>query len=353
MEAQSEIQNLINIIEEKAPRIELALLPTPLHRLPGISLAYGADIFIKRDDMTGIEFGGNKTRKLEYVLPELIEAGVQYLVTGASVQSNWCRQVAAAAARKGLKTILYLFGPEEPGELRGNLLLDKIMGSEVHFIKLAKSETLYQGLSRTEEIRRQRIDELEKQGHRSQYIVVGAPVPKGHVAYISAMAEMTFQLQAMGMSPDFFDYIVTAIGAGGTYAGLSMAKKLFGMKSQIYGFCTSSMHPTMVDDIIEASKATSDFLGMDLSLKREDIHVDFDYGGEYDVPTSLSTQAIKMVASSDAVFLDPVYSAKAMSGLLNHLKKGIFSSGSRILFWHTGGLPALFSEEKTAGCFSD
>lgn len=349
MKGSQEINATLHRLLERIPRVKLAFLPTPLHKLSKLSKLYNVDLFIKRDDLTGIEFGGNKTRKLEFVLPDALAEDAEYIVTGASMQSNWCRQTVAACSQCGLKTILYLYGPNIPTEYRGNLLLDKALGAEVHLIKLNEGENLYDGLNRTEGIRKQRMQELEEAGHKCRYLKVGAPFPKGHIAYVWAMAELIGQLSDLGMTLDDLDYIVTPIGAGGTYAGLLVAKKLFESKVKIYGFCTSSMHPTMREDILDASRATADFLGVNIPFEEKDIYVDFNYGGEYDVPTPKSTEAIKNVARQEGVLLDPVYTAKAMSGLLDYLENGQFPAGSRILFWHTGGLPALFSGEETAG----
>ncbi|MDD4266378.1 MAG: D-cysteine desulfhydrase family protein [Aminobacterium colombiense] len=344
-----EIERTLNQLKEALPRVNLAFLPTPLHKLPRLSRQYDIELFIKRDDLTGIELGGNKTRKLEFVLPDALAAKADYIITGASIQSNWCRQMVSACVQCGLKTILYLFGPNIPTECQGNLLLDKTLGAEVHLIKLNEGENLYDGLNRTEKMRKKRIQELDDAGHNCFYLKVGAPFPKGHAAYVWAMAELVHQLQNLGMTLDDLDYIVTPLGAGGTYAGLFVAKKLFESKVKIYGYCTSGMHPTMEDDILNACRDTAHFLGVDLSFGKSDIHVSFDYGGEYDVPTPKSTEAIKHVARSEGVLLDPVYTAKAMSGLLDYLEKGLIPSGSRVLFWHTGGLPALFSGRETAG----
>ncbi len=349
MKDNQEIDRTLNQLKGKLPRINLAFLPTPLHKLPRLSRQYGIELYIKRDDLTGIEFGGNKTRKLEFTLPHALAEEADYIVTGASIQSNWCRQTVSACTQCGLKTILYLFGPGIPTEYRGNLLLDKTLGAEVHLIKLMEGENLYDGLNRTEGMRKKRIQELEEEGHKCFYLKVGAPFPKGHAAYVWAMAELAHQLQDLEMTLDDLDYIVTPLGAGGTYTGLLVAKKLFESRVKIYGYCTSSMHPTMEDDILNASRETAEFLELDLSFDKEDIHVSFDYGGEYDVPTQKSTEAIKRVARNEGVLLDPVYTAKAMSGLLDYLEKGVIPSGSRVLFWHTGGLPALFSGQETAG----
>ena len=348
MKDGQEVDRTLDQLRAKLPRVNLAFLLTPLHKLPELSRQYGVELYMKRDDLTGIEFGGNKTRKLEFVLPDVLAAGADYVVTGASVQSNWCRQTVSACTRCGLKTILYLFG-RDPGEYRGNLLLDKALGAEVHLITLTEGENLYDGLARTAEMRKERIQKLEQEGHKCVYLKVGAPFPKGHVAYVWAMAELVHQLRDLGMTLDDLDYIVTPIGAGGTYTGLLVGKKLFESTVEVYGYCTSGMHPTMEEDILNASKETAECLGLNLSLDKEDIHVSFDYGGEYDVPTQKSTEAIKRVARSEGVLLDPVYTAKAMSGLLDQLESGSIPRGSRILFWHTGGLPALFSGQETAG----
>ena len=349
MKDNQEIDGTLNQLKAKLPRINLAFLPTPLHKLPGLSRQYGIELYIKRDDLTGIEFGGNKTRKLEFALPDALAEKADYVITGASIQSNWCRQTVSACTQCGLKTILYLFGPSIPTEYKGNLLMDKTLGAEVHLIKLMEGENLYGGLNRTEEMRKKRIQELEEEGHKCFYLKVGAPFPKGHAAYVWAMAELAHQLQDLEMTLDDLDYIVTPLGAGGTYTGLLIGKKLFESKVEIYGYCTSSMHPTMEDDILNASRETAEFLELDLSFDKEDIHVSFDYGGEYDVPTRKSTEAIKHVARNEGVLLDPVYTAKAMSGLLDYLEKGLIPPGSRVLFWHTGGLPALFSGQEPAG----
>jgi 1-aminocyclopropane-1-carboxylate deaminase/D-cysteine desulfhydrase-like pyridoxal-dependent ACC family enzyme len=349
MKAIREISEMTREILRDVPRVRLAFLPTPLQRLENLSRSYGVDFYMKRDDLTGPEFGGNKTRKLEFVLPGLLAEGADRIVTGASVQSNWCRQTVAAGNRCGLRTVLYLYGPEIPDDSRGNLLLDRALGAEVHFVRLEPGENLYGGLGRTEGMRLERIRELEAEGHICRYLTVGAPFASGHTAYFAALAELAIQLDALNMTLDDFDCIVTPLGAGGTYAGMLTAKKLFGAKTAMYGFCTSSMHPTMVDDILKAARATAEFLKLDLTFREEDVRVDFDFGGTYDVPTPGSTRAIREVARSEGILLDPVYGAKAMSGLLDYLCRGVIARGSRILFWHTGGLPALFSGEGTAG----
>jgi D-cysteine desulfhydrase/L-cysteate sulfo-lyase len=152
------------------------------------------------------------------------------------------------------------------------------------------------------------------------------------------------------MDLDDLDYIVTAVGTGGTYTGLLVGKKLFNSTVSIYGFAVSRLHPTMSDDVLREAKATADFYRLPIQFSQADSHISFDYVGEgYDIPSAGGTEAIKQVAREEAVLLDPVYTAKAMAGLLDYVKTGKIPQGSKVLFWHTGGLPALFAEEKLTG----
>jgi len=334
---------------EKIPRVKIAFLPTPLQKLERLSRLYGVEMYIKRDDLTGIEVGGNKTRKFEFVLPEAIAKGADYLVTGAAFQSNWCRQTVACGNKLGMKTILFLYGPKIPQEYRGNLLLDKIMGAEVHLIKLEPGEDMFKAFQRTESERTSIMKELEKKGHKCYYIQVGAPFPRGHVTYAYAMGELALQLKEIGMNLDDF-HIATAIGTNGTYTGLLVGKKLLNSTANIYGFSVSQFHPNVREDVLREAKATAKFLGMDLSFSEEDIHISSDYIGEgYDIPSEKGTEAIKQVAREEGVILDPVYTGKAMAGLLDFIKTGKIPKGSKVLFWHTGGLPAVFAGEEITG----
>jgi D-cysteine desulfhydrase/L-cysteate sulfo-lyase len=335
---------------ENIPRVKLAFLPTPLQKLQRLSDLYGVEVYIKRDDLTGVEFGGNKTRKFEFVLPEAIEKKADYLITSAAFQSNWCRQAVATGIKCGMKTILYLNGPKIPQGYRGNLLLDKVMGAEVHLVELKQGETLIQGRQRIQGEITSKIEELEKKGHKCHFIKVGAPFPQGHIAYTFAVGELVRQLEEVEMNLNDIDYVVTAVGTGGTYTGLLVGKKLFNSTVCIYGFAVSHLHPDMSKEVLHESKATAEFYDMDLSFSEEDIHINFDYVGEgYDIPSKKGTEAIKQVAREEAIILDPVYTGKAMSGLLDFIKIGKIPQGSKVLFWHTGGLPAVFAEEELTG----
>jgi len=338
----------------KLPRVQLAFLPTPLHKMEKLSQAYGVEVYIKRDDLSGIEFGGNKTRKYEFILPGVLENGTDYVMTAAAFQSNWCRQAVATGIKSGLKTILYLFGQEIPSEYRGNVLLNKTMGAEVHMVELKPGEDIIAGMKRTKEERNARIDELKEQGFRCEWLDIGGATAEGHVAYTYAFGELNGDLNQFNMDLDDIDYVITAMGTGGTYTGLVTGKKLFNADVKVKGFTVSHMFPTIENDVLTGAKDTAELLGADLSFTQQDLDINHEYIGEaYAVPSEKSINASKEVARLEAVLLDPTYTAKAMAGLLDQVKKGIIPQGSKVVFWHTGGLPALFSGEKYTGIIWD
>jgi len=360
METKSEMYYKAFELLEKVPRFKFAFLPTPLQKLERLSQLYGVETYIKRDDLTGVGFGGNKTRKFEFILPEAIEGGVDYLVTRAAFQSNWCRQTVAAGIKCGMKTILYLLGPKIPQDYRGNLLLDKVMGAEVHLVELNPGESVFQGRLRIQnELAPARIKELEEKGHKCFYIETGAPFPQGNVAYAYAIGELARQLKDIGMDLDDLNCIACPLGTAGTYTGLLVGKKLFNSTVNIHGFSVSRHDPGLStagearlrgEEVLRRAKTTAEFLGVGLSFSKEDIHIDSNYVGEgYDIPSEKGTEAIKQVAREEAIILDPVYTGKAMSGLLDFIKIGRIPKGSKVLFWHTGGTPTVFAEKEIVG----
>jgi D-cysteine desulfhydrase family pyridoxal phosphate-dependent enzyme len=332
------------------PRIQLAFLPTPLQKLENLSELYGVELYLKRDDLTGAEFGGNKTRKYEFVMAEALEQGADCIVTGAAVQSNWCRQTVAASIRCGLqKTVLYLFG-DRPKQSQGNLLLDEIMGAEIHLFELEGDENLDDALRRTERHRESRIAELENQGLRCQFIAPGAPFPTGHLGYVNAVVELAEDLQRRDMNLNDVDYMATAVGTGGTYTGLLAGARLLRSEAEVCGFCVSKSTDLAEKEakILRGAADTAELLGATCAFDESDVQITEDYVGQsYGVPTDESTAALLQLAREEAVVLDPVYTAKAMAGLLDYIEKGIIPQGSRVVFWHTGGLPALFASRDT------
>ncbi len=330
------------------PRVPLAHLPTPLERMERLSGRFeGIDLLIKRDDQTGLAFGGNKARKLEFILADALAKGADTIITWAGVQSNWCRQTAAAAARLGLRSILVLF--RKPGgstEPNGNLLLDMIFDARVEIVD-ATAETKMMELSGVADVIG-RLEDEERSSGRVPYIasIGGSRVegsmtePLGAIGYVEAFMEIFEQTSAMGCVPDA---IVLATGSGSTQGGLLVGAKILSSETKIIGISVSEDEETMSRYVREISEATLDLLGADRRLEEGDVIVLPEYLQEgYGILTREVADAVGLVATTEGILLDPVYTGKAMSGLIDLLGKGTFPPGSTILFLHSGGTPALF-----------
>lgn len=316
------------------PRFHLAEFPTPIHHLKALSKACnGPALYMKRDDLTSLGMGGNKTRKLEFLIGEALEQGKDTLVTAGGIQSNHCRLTAAAARKAGLDCHLVLNGtpPENPN---GNLLLDKIFGATVHYCdRKVRDERLDQV-----------ADELAAMGKKPYVIPVGGSNSTGSVGYVNAVLELSEQLEEMQIKPDA---IVFATSSGGTQAGLTLGAKLTGFKGEVLGI---SIDQTKTGDepfpplLAEIANATSRRIGSDIRLKEEDFSLNCDYlGAGYAMPGELEFNAIRDLALHEGILLGPVYTARAMGGLMDLIKKGCFTKEQTVLFWHTGGTPELFA----------
>ncbi|MFC1627958.1 D-cysteine desulfhydrase family protein [Gemmatimonadota bacterium] len=341
----------LNHLEEKTgsfARVPLAHLPTPIERLKRLSAGFaGIDLLIKRDDATGLAFGGNKARKLEFILADALAKNADTIITWAGVQSNWCRQTAAAAARLGLRSIVVLF--RKPGvttEPDGNLLLDRIFNARVEIVE-ATAETNMMELSGVADIIGA-LEEEEQSAGRVPYVasIGGSRVegsmtePLGALGYVEAFAEIFEQTALMGRVPDA---VVHATGSGSTQAGLLVGAKILSPATKIIGISVSEEEETMSRYVREISEATLDLLGADQRLEEGDVIILPEYLQEgYGVMTREVAEAIDLVATTEGILLDPVYTGKAMSGLIDLLGKGTFPSGSTVLFLHSGGTPALF-----------
>lgn len=316
------------------PRFTLAEFPTPLQRLDTLTKAVGGpDIFMKRDDLTSLGLGGNKTRKLEFLIGEALDKGKDTLVTAGGIQSNHCRLTAAAARKAGLDCHLVLNG-EQPDMAGGNLLLDRIFGATIH----------YCGRAERDQVLEQTAQELKTQGKKPYVIPVGGSNAVGAVGYVSAMAEFMDQIKAMNIEPDA---IVFATSSGGTQAGLALGAKLTGFKGDILGM---SIDQTKTGDepfppILEAiANETALRLGESLRMGADEFSLDCNYlGAGYAVPGDLEFEAISSLALNEGILLGPVYTARAMGGLLDLIQKKVFTQKHTIVFWHTGGSPELFA----------
>ena len=309
-------------------RIVLAHLPTPIEPLPRLTkLLQGPQLFIKRDDLTGLGLGGNKTRKLEYLAANALAQGCRTLVTTGALQSNHCRQVAAAAARLGLGCILVLAG-EDPGIRQGNLLLDELSGAKLVFVpKEERDQRLQQAFAHAEE-----------DGLQPYLIPYGGSNPIGVQGYIQAMQE----LQDQNLQPD---WIVLASSSGGTQAGLLLGAKQTSFPSRILGISVDKPADELTQTILALVNQTAAWLGIDKKIESEDILVNDAYcQAGYGILQPAEVEAIRLFARTEGILLDPVYTGRAAAGLIDLIRKGFFSPNETVLFWHTGGIPALFAE---------
>jgi len=315
------------------PKVQLGYLPTPLVELRRLSKWLGGPaIFMKRDDLTGLGLGGNKIRKLEFLLGEAIQQNCETVITGGAVQSNHCRQTAASAASVGLSCHLALGGtkPENPN---GNLLLDYLFGAIIHWCgEKRKGEEL-------PEISAQ----LRSEGHKTYIIPYGGSNPVGALGFVTAVAEVKEQLIAKSIT---IDSIVFPSSSGGTHAGMVVGVDLYELKTKVIGIGIDQKDVT--DNTYESELANlanllADKLGIGFKYEAQNFHVRKQYYGKgYGVMGDLEREAITIMAKYEGILLDPVYSGRAMGGLIDMIRKKEFSSNENVLFWHTGGTPALF-----------
>ncbi|MGD8850470.1 MAG: D-cysteine desulfhydrase family protein [Anaerolineales bacterium] len=308
-------------------RIEIAHLPTPIEPLSRLSQVLdGPDIWVKRDDETGLAFGGNKTRKLEYLLAEAEEAGARTLITRGARQSNHCRQTAAAAARAGFDCTLVL-GGEPPQSRQANVLLDFLLGAEIVFARDADPE----------QVLLETVARLREEGRDPYLIPYGGSNPVGASAYVEAVNEMVDQ----GFEPD---RIVFATSSGGTQAGLLAGVKMAGLSTAVYGI---SVDKSSADLLPTVSKLTNQILALyasEILIEDEEVLIDDGYTGEgYAVMGEPEREAIHLFARYEGLMLDPVYTGRAAAGLIDLIREGHINEDEQILFWHTGGTPALFA----------
>jgi D-cysteine desulfhydrase family pyridoxal phosphate-dependent enzyme len=311
------------------PRIKFAHLPTPVESLPRLTAQLGGPtILVKRDDLTGLAFGGNKTRKLEYLLAEAQSHGAQTIITAGAVQSNHCRQTAAACARLNFDCILVLSG-EKPSSATGNLLLDQLFNAKL----------IWTSLQERDEKLDQTFQNAWESGLRPYLIPYGGSNTTGAIAYVFAMKELSDQ----NYHPD---WIVFASSSGGTQAGLVVGAKLNGFKGKVLGISVDETEADLQASVASLASATGDALGEKLNFLPQDILVSADYlGAGYGVMGVPEIDAIRLFARLEGLLLDPVYTSRAAAGLIDLINKGFFKQEETVLFWHTGGTPALFSEK--------
>ena len=327
----------------RLPRVALGAFPTPLDDCPRLTAALGGPrILMKRDDLTGLAFGGNKTRKLEFNFGEALQQGADVIVGTAAAQSNHCRQAAAAAARLGLACHLLLRGGQKDAwPPQGNLLLHHLFGAKVRL--------LYgDDLQRIPQVVGAYLDDLRAQGHRPYQIMNTLESDRlGAVAYVAAFLELQEQLRERGLRADHL-YVASLGGTGG---GLTLAAKLLAPQTRVVCFTPMDTVAIRKPSMLAEANAAAEVLGIPERLEEADITMHDEFiGPAYGVATPAGVEAIRTVAQCEGILLDPVYTAKAMAGLVDHVRRGRLGPDETVVFLHTGGLPALFAynEELTA-----
>lgn len=315
---------------KKVPRLNFAHLPTPIEELNKLSaFLNGPRIFVKRDDQTGLAFGGNKTRKLEFLIAEAQEQGADTLISGGAIQSNHCRQTAAAAARYGFKCKLVLSG-EKPKQPSANLLLDNLFGAEIIHVedRAYRDQTL-----------QETFDKTKAEGGKPYLVPYGGSSPTGALGYAFAMEEfMNQNIHA--------DWIVFGTSSGGTHAGLVLGQRLFNFKGKVLGISIDEPEEHLKNHVSQLASQAIEKLGDRINFTKDDVLANENYcQSGYGVFGEGEREAIHLFAKHEGLLLDPVYTGRAAAGMIDLIRKNYFKKEETVLFWHTGGQPALFADK--------
>lgn len=320
----------------RLPRVPLAHLPTPLEEAPRFAakIGGGVRVFVKRDDCTGLLFGGNKARHNEFIHGDAVASGSDLFVWGANVQSNNCRQTAAACAKLGIECRLYLCRSHYTTEPQGNLLLDYLVGAKVEFTNATIGPELNALLAA-------KAEEFRRQGRKPYFWDPPRVVPLAAVSYALCVAEIAEQLSARGLTADAL-YVSSA---GATGAGVALGKALLGMTCPARLICPLHWPWHIPTQIAKDANAAAERMGLAHRLAAADIDADESYVAPgYGLPSTAGREALHLLATTEAILLDPVYSAKALAALVADVRAGKYPSGSALVFIHTGGVPAIFSD---------
>ena len=312
------------------PRLRFAHLPTAVETLPRLSATLGGPrLLIKRDDQTGLAFGGNKTRKLEFLVAEAREQDAKALISGGALQSNHCRQTAAAAARFGFECILVLTG-DKSQHASGNLLLDQLFGAEIVYVADRKDR---------DSILQQTFEQATNEGKKPYLVPYGGSNATGALGYAFAMKELIDQNVSV-------DWIVFASSSGGTQAGLLLGQRIFGFSGRVLGISVDESEEWLAGEVSKLASATSEKVGERIEFTPADALVNADYcNAGYGVVTDREREALRLFASCEGLLLDPVYTGRAAAGMIDLIRTGFFKTNETVLFLHTGGQPVLFAEK--------
>jgi D-cysteine desulfhydrase family pyridoxal phosphate-dependent enzyme len=325
-------------------RLPLATLPTPLHALPRLREALGGtsrcpEILIKRDDLTGLALGGNKARKLEFLIADAVDRGATVVLTTGAAQSNHARMTAAAARAAGLAVHLVLTADANP-PLQGNLLLDRLFGAVIHYVPPPSDPTLATSEEEAAKVAEVLAD-LTARGERPYEIPIGGSSGVGVLGYTLGTRELVDQLQAAGASPARLYF---ASGSRGTQAGLTLGAKWCGAPYAVYGVAVSGGESFKRERAFRIANDAAHLAALRTRVTYEDLVTDQQYIGDgYGIATPECVEAIRLLAETEGILLDPVYTGKAMACLIDHARRRLLDPATSVVFLHTGGVPALFA----------
>jgi len=338
---------------QNKPKEVLGFFPTPLHKLENLSKLLNVNFYIKRDDFSGISlFGGNKIRKLEYLIGDAKAKGCDTVMTFGATQSNHVMETVTACRKCGLTPIVYLVDlvDTDQNDLRANLLLDTIFGAEIHIVSIRDYASESDAFSALEKQAAIRSRERAVEGHKCYIIPIGGASSIGTVGYVSGYVELMTQCETMGITPD---YLITATGSGGTLAGLVAGKAISNDTLNIIGITAEDKPDTYEQHIVDLAKASLDEIGIVYEPSLRDFSVSRDYYHPgYEMPSDASSHAIQKLARTEGILADPVYSGKCLYGIFDYIATGKIPAGSTLVFLHTGGTTALFAESKIIGALS-
>ena len=311
-------------------RLHFAHLPTSIEDLPRLSAALGGPrLMVKRDDQTGLAFGGNKTRKLEFLVAEAKDQGADMLISAGAMQSNHCRQTAAAAAKFGFKCILVLTG-KKPEQASANFLLDELFGAQIVTVEDRKDR---------DRILQETFDKAIADGNKPYLVPYGGSSPTGALGYAFAVEEFIKQNVHA-------DWMVFGTSSGGTHAGLVLGQRVFGFNGKVLGISIDEDENWLKEHVSALASSASEKLGARIEFTPADVLATADYcRAGYGVLTEAEREAVKLFARYEGLLLDPVYTGRAAAGLIDLIRKGFFKKDETVLFWHTGGQPALFADK--------
>ncbi len=321
----------------KLKRIRIANLPTPIEKAFNLSETLGVNVWFKRDDYTGIGLWGNKARKLEFLIADVLDKGCDTIITSCGIQSNWARMVVAVANKFRLKTYLILRTAQFkdiPKEYDGNLLLDYILGADIKMVKLGIDEESTQAIDEL-------YSELKSRGCKPYVIPAGGETALGALGYYKAFMEILYQAEEMDLN---FNYIIHATGGGATQAGLVLGLKSTGLKTRVIGINVGAYSGERLRrNVVNFANEAAEIMDLNVKVNENEAMVinDYTFGG-YGLASREVIEAIKLAAHTEGVILEPVYTGKAMVGLVDLAKRKMIKNDDNVLFIHTGGVPGIF-----------